>query len=108
MQRTRRILIIGGAVAMLAAGAGSAVAVGGGNGDKGDDGERQASGPGAERARGAALAVTGDGTANSVARDTENGATWEVEVTREDGKTVDVRLDERYGLVVVESDSEDR
>lgn len=106
MQRTRRILTICGAAAMLAAGAGAAVAAGGG--DDGDDGERQATGAGAERARAAALAVTGGGTANSVERDSENGATWEVEVTREDGETVDVRLDERYALVVVESDSEDR
>lgn len=105
MQRTRRILTICGAVAMLAAGAGAAVAAGG---DDGDDGERQATGAGAERARAAALAVTGGGTANSVERDSENGATWEVEVTRADGETVDVRLDERYALVVVESDSEDR
>ena len=106
MERTRRLLIIGGAVAALAAGAGTAVAVGGGDGDRGDDGERQATGSGADRARSAALAITKGGTANAVERDSENGATWEVEVTRPDGKTVDVRLDERYKLVIVESDSE--
>ena len=44
---------------------------------------------------------------NSVERDGENGATWEVEVTKPDGSTVDVRLDESYGLVVVEGDDED-
>jgi hypothetical protein len=42
-----------------------------------------------------------------VERDSENGATWEVEVTTEQGRTVDVRLDERYRLVVIEGDSED-
>ena len=47
-----------------------------------------------------------EATANSVERDTENGATWEVEVTKPDGKTVDVRLDENFKLVVVEGDSE--
>ena len=104
MPRTRRILIIGGAVAALAAGgAGTAIAVSGG-GD--DDGEPQATGQGADRARAAALEITNGGHANAVERDSENGATWEVEVTRPDGKTVDVRLDERYKLVVVESDSE--
>jgi hypothetical protein len=41
-----------------------------------------------------------------VARDSENGATWEVEVTKSDGTTVDVRLDENYKLVVIEGDSE--
>ena len=39
-------------------------------------------------------------------RDSENGATWEVEVTKPDGNTVDVRLDQNYQLVVVEGDSE--
>ncbi len=53
------------------------------------------------------MKATGGGTANSVERDSENGATWEVEVTREDGTTVDVRLDEDYRVVVIEGDSED-
>lgn len=57
-----------------------------------------ATGPEASAATAAALRVTGGGTANSVERDGEDGATWEVEVTRPDGTTVDVRLDERYGL----------
>jgi uncharacterized membrane protein YkoI len=72
----------------------------------GGDAREQVSGPGADRAREAALAHH-PGTANAVERDSENGATWEVEITKPDGKTVDVRLDERYKLVVVESDSED-
>jgi hypothetical protein len=101
MERTRRLLIVGGTVAALAAGAGTAVAIG-----AGDDDGSQATGSGADRARTAALAITRGGTANSVERDSEDGATWEVEVTRPDGKTVDVRLDERYELVVAESDSE--
>jgi hypothetical protein len=46
------------------------------------------------------------GPANEVERDSENGATWEVEVTKPDGNTVDVRLDQNYQLVVVEGDSE--
>lgn len=55
----------------------------------------------------AALAATGGGTANSVERDSEDGATWEVEVTRPDGTTVDVRLDEAYAVVVIEGDAEE-
>jgi uncharacterized membrane protein YkoI len=107
MQRTRRLLVVGGAVAALAAGgAGTAIAVSGGGDDRGDDGDVQVTGSGADRAREAALAITKGGRANSVERDSENGATWEVEVTRPDGKTVDVRLDERFRLVVVEGDSE--
>jgi hypothetical protein len=71
-----------------------------------DDGDAGISGPAAERAKAAALAITGGGTANAVERDSEDGATYEVEVTRKDGTTVDVRLDESLGLVVIEGDSE--
>ncbi|MGI8434057.1 MAG: PepSY domain-containing protein [Nocardioidaceae bacterium] len=71
----------------------------------GDDGGRVSSRQ-AELATTAALHLTDGGTANSVERDGENGATWEVEVTRPDGVTVDVRLDESYRLVVIESDSD--
>jgi hypothetical protein len=100
MQKKTKILV--GAVALVAAGAiGTTAAVAGG-----DDGEGTVTGPDARRATAAALEVTGGGTANSVERDTEDGATWEVEVTRPDGTTVDVRLDDRFGLVVVEGDSE--
>lgn len=102
MKPTRRYLIAGGAVLALAAGGvGAAVATGGG-----DDGDQQATGRGAERAREAALALFPGARANSVERDSEDGATWEVEITRRDGKTVDVRLDRGYGLVVVEGDSD--
>jgi hypothetical protein len=71
-----------------------------------DQPEAPVTGSGAEAARRAALDVTSGGTANSVERDSENGATWEVEVTKRDGSTVDVRLDERYKLVLVEGDDE--
>ncbi len=56
--------------------------------------------------RAPALEETAGGTANAVERDSENGATWEVEVTTPAGKTVDVRLDENFHVVVVEGDSE--
>ena len=102
MRITRNKLIIASAVAALAAGGtGVAVATSGG-----DDGERTATGPGADSARAAALKITNGGKANSVERDSENGATGEVEVTKTDGSTVDVRLDAKYDLVVVESDRE--
>ena len=73
--------------------------------DTGDDGDQNVTGSGADQATAAALEITNGGTANSVERDSENGATWEVEVTKPDGSTVDVRLDENYKLVVVEGDS---
>ena len=87
-------------MALSAAGVGAAVAAGGG-----EDANEQVSGPAADKARSAALAAH-PGTANAVERDSENGATWEVEITGKDGKTVDVRLDENYRVVAVEGDGE--
>lgn len=102
MSRTKKLLLAGAAVAALGAG-GTAMATGAVGGE---DAKEQVSGPNAEKAKQAALAITG-GEANAVERDGENGATWEVEVTKPDGKTVDVRLDQNYDLVVIEGDQED-
>jgi len=105
MTKRRKVTVAAaGALATLALGGAALVQA---SGDDGDDGEARVSGPQAERASSAALRITGGGKANSVERDGENGATWEVEVTKPDGSTVDVRLDESYGLVVVEGDDED-
>ena len=99
MKLNRKHIAVGGlALALSAGGVGVAVASG-----TGADAQEQVSGPGADRAREAALAIH-PGTANSVERDSENGATWEVEITGTDGKTVDVRLDANYRLVVIEGD----
>ena len=73
----------------------------------GSDDEGSASGPGAAAASAAALKVTKGGEVNAVERDSEKGATWEVEVTRPDGSTVDVRLGATYELVAVDGDTED-
>jgi hypothetical protein len=101
MDLRRRYLIIPGAILAIAiAGAGVAAATGGG-----DDGDATVTGAAADRATAAALEVV-HGTANSVERDSENGATWEVEVTKPNGSTVDVRLDQDFHPVVVEDDSE--
>ena len=80
--------------------AGGAIAI------AGNDSEGGVTGPQADRAIASALEATGGGTANSVERDGENGATWEVEVTRTDGTTVDVRLSSDYKVIVIESDTE--
>jgi CO dehydrogenase/acetyl-CoA synthase gamma subunit (corrinoid Fe-S protein) len=98
--RINRKHIAGAALALAVSAGGVGVAVAGGTSG---DTKEQVSGAGADRAREAALAIH-PGTANSVERDSENGATWEVEVTGTDGKTVDVRLDESYKLVVIEGD----
>jgi len=100
-RRTLAMAATGGAAAVLAlGGAGWALAGGG------DDDGPSATGPGADRAKAAAVAHLGGGTVNAVERDSEDGATWEVEVTKPNGDTVDVRLDAAYHVVVVEGDSE--
>ena len=104
MKRSRRYVIVGGSVLALAAGsAGAAVAIG-----SGGEGEGGAHGPGADKAKAAALALYPGGHANAVERDSEDGATWEVEVAKPDGGTVDVRLDQNFQLVVADTDSEDQ
>lgn len=100
-RKQRTITATAISAAILGAGASAAVA---GN----DDGDNAVTGSQARQATHAALRFTHGGKANSVERDSENGATWEVEVTRTDHTTVDVRLDENYKLVVIEQDSEKR
>lgn len=98
----RKLIAAGAAVAVLATGgAGAAMAFGGGH-----DGDSTLTGPDANRAIAAALKETGGGQANAVERDSEKGATYEVEVRKTDGSTVDVRLDSSYRLVAIDSDSE--
>ena len=101
MIKNRTKLAIAVGVVGVAAGGGAYAWAGGG-----DDGDENVTGLGADRARAAALAHLGGGKANAVERDSEDGATWEVEVTKSNGETVDVRLDANYGVVVVEGDSE--
>ena len=97
----QRNVIVGGTLGVAAAvvASGAALAT--------NDGEGHVTGTEADQATAAALKATGGGTANAVELDNENGATWEVEVTKEDGNTVDVRLDENYAVVVIEGDSEE-
>ena len=100
MLNKRTTIAVGAAVLAVAAGGGAYAFAGAG------DDEGTATGPGANQARAAALAHLGGGTANSVERDNEKGATWEVEVTKSNGSTVDVRLDAAYKVVAVDGDSE--
>lgn len=86
--------------------AATAVALGGATWAIAGSGEdASVSGPNTDKAKAAALAHLGGGTANEVERDDESGAAWEVEVTQ-NGKTVEVRLDGAYKVVGVAGDSE--
>jgi uncharacterized membrane protein YkoI len=104
MKFQRKYLVVGGAILAIAAGGTGAAFATGTVG--GDDGNETIAGQAADQATAAALKITNGGTANSVERDSENGATYEVEVTKPDGNTVDVRLDQNYDLVVIEGDNE--
>jgi hypothetical protein len=94
----RRIVIIAvGLVALALAAGGAAVARGTG---PFDDDDPQIGGPAADRARAAAVDAVGGGRATSVERDSDSA--YEVEVTKADGATVDVDLDESFGVVAVD------
>jgi hypothetical protein len=100
----RRATLIAAGIAALAALAlgGAAIA----NARMGDDGE-PLTGATIERASAAALKAAGGGHVTESEHDSEDGATYEVEVTKPDGSQVDVRLDESFNVVVVEGDRED-
>ncbi|MBT5319171.1 MAG: hypothetical protein HOL45_04625 [Chloroflexi bacterium] len=95
VKRRYLIGVLAGALAIVVAAVGTAFAT---NMD-----QENVTGPEADAAVEAALVITGGGTANEVELDSEDGAVWEVEVTRPDGVTVDGD----YGLVVVEVDEEE-
>jgi hypothetical protein len=93
--RKRRLIKIGVGALVLAAAAGGGVAW------ATSGGEENVTGPEADRARAAALAHVGGGTAVGVER--ESGA-WEVEVKTADGSIVEVTLDGNYKVTGGDSD----
>jgi uncharacterized membrane protein YkoI len=103
--RFKKLLITVAALSALALG-GSALAGAAGGSEQGENEGKAVPAAAADRAEKAALAETGGGKVNALEYDNENGATYEVEVAKPDGSTVDVRLDDRFAVVVVEGDSE--
>jgi uncharacterized membrane protein YkoI len=101
-----RVRKIGAGIAALAAFAlgGAALANATGVGD--DDGEQPLTGSVAQKASAAALEATGGGEVTGSEVDDEQGATYEVEVRKTDGSTVDVRLDESFAVIAIDGDSE--
>lgn len=93
-QRTK--LIIGAGV-VAAAAAVPAVAIAGG------DADTPITGNALERASAAALAHTGGGTVTETEVGDEESL-YEVEVTLDDGRQVDVQLDENFNVVGSEAD----
>jgi uncharacterized membrane protein YkoI len=100
----RAKLAIGTAAALLAAGAGTGVAMATGVGDD-DATERPITGDALDRATAAALAHTGGGEVTGTEVDDEE-TKYEVEVTLDNGNQVDVQLDEHFNVVSSEGDDE--
>ena len=97
----KTLLIVAGLVALALGGAALAGAAPGG------DNENALTGSTLDRASKAAVAETGGGRVTGSERDSENGATYEVEVTKDGGGQVDVRLDDQFKVVAAEPDHED-
>ncbi len=104
MKRTTRIAIAAGAIVVLSVGLGTAV-VGATIGD--DDGtDTPITGPALERASSAALAYTGEGRVTQTEVGDEESY-YQVEVTLDDGRQVDVQLDQQFKVVSSKVDSEE-
>lgn len=101
--RKRVTIVVASIAALLALALGGAAIA---NARQGDDGAKL-TGATLSRASAAALKATGGGEVNETEYDSEQGATYEVEVTKLNGSTVDVRLDDSYKVVAIEGDSED-
>jgi uncharacterized membrane protein YkoI len=103
--KLKKLLITVAALAALALG-GAALAGASSGGSENGDASKAITGDAKAKAEQAALAKTGGGKVNQTELDNENGATYEVEVTKTDGSTVDVRLGDKFDVIAVEGDSE--
>jgi uncharacterized membrane protein YkoI len=101
--RTRTRWITGGALTIALLGAGAGVAVASGAADSGDD--HPITGPALPRAGAAALAYTGGGRVTGT-EDGDEESHYEVEVTLDNGKQVDVQLDAQFHVVSSKTDHE--
>jgi hypothetical protein len=101
MRVDRRIaMIVAAVVALAAAGAGIAKAVGVGDSE-------QLSGPAADQAKAAALKAAGGGTVLEVeGQDGDGGGVYEVEVRRADGSTIEVHLNAAFEPVGTQADDD--
>ena len=99
VNKTKVLLISGVAAIAVIAGAGAANASGG------DDSEPPITGDALVKASEAALAHTGGGTVTETEVGDEESY-YEVEVTMDDGRQIDVQLDEAFNVVGAEADDE--
>ena len=106
--KLKKVLITVAALAALALGGAALAGASSGGSDTPDkaDTSKAIAGDAKAQAETAALAATGGGKVNQTELDNENGATYEVEVAKTDGSSVDVRLGDKFNVIAVESDSE--
>jgi uncharacterized membrane protein YkoI len=102
MDRKTKLVVATAALAVAGAGIGTA-AVGA---SAGDDQEAPIRGTALRRASEAALAHTGEGRVSETEVGDEESY-YEVEVTLDDGRQVDVQLDEQFQVVGASNDRED-
>jgi uncharacterized membrane protein YkoI len=98
----KRMWIAGGAAALVIAGSGVGIAAAGGNGD---DNEAPIGGEALDRASTAALEATGGGRVTETEVGDEESY-YEVEVTLDDGSSVDVQLDRDFTVVSSSADDD--
>ena len=102
MKRSAKI-IAGTAVAAAVAGGAGVAAAAGGSDDPVEGPESAISGDALEKARAAALAETGGGQVTGTELEDEESL-YEVEVTLDDGRQVDVQLDQSFAVVGSDAD----
>jgi hypothetical protein len=102
--KSRTKWIAAGATTLVLVGAGTGVAVAVGGNDDGDG--HPITGPALERATSAALAYTGGGRVTETEAGDEESQ-YQVEVTLDSGKQVDVNLDAQFKVVTSKTDKED-
>ena len=103
MNRRTKWVVGGVAAATVVAAAGTGIAVAAGGDDDGD--QAPITGSALERASAAALEETRGGRVTETEAGDEEGA-YEVEVTLDDGRQVDVHLDEDFAVIDSSRDRE--
>ena len=100
-KKTKIIAGIAGAVVLIGAGTGIAYAA-----TDGFEGSDSLTGSDLDRASEAALAEIGGGTVTSAERDDDGTPGYELELRGDDGLEYDVRLDDSFGVLVVDPDDD--
>jgi hypothetical protein len=96
-------LIAAGVVGIVALALGGAAIA---NATMGDDGPAL-TGTTLQRASAAAVEAAGGGRVTETEHDSEQGATYEVEVTKPDGYEVEVLLDGSFNVISIEGDQDE-